>query len=113
MKLTITSLELKSPFRFFALSYKAMKIIQQLKNTECVAYKSQGFWTMHYTMSLWENEGQIRDFARSGQHLEAMKQSSKIAREIRVLTIDADKIPKWKEAKHLLKIKGKVYKYSH
>lgn len=88
-----------------------MNIIKQLKTTECKAYKSQGFWTSHYTMTLWESEEQMRAFALSGQHLEAMKNSAKIAKEIAVLTIDADAMPNWKEAKKLLKEKGRKSKY--
>jgi len=39
-----------------------------------------------------------------------MKASSKIAKEIRTITIDADSLPDWKEAENLLR-KGKVCKY--
>ncbi|MDC6365563.1 MULTISPECIES: DUF3291 domain-containing protein [Flavobacteriaceae] len=110
MKVTITSIELKGPFKFFALSAKAMKIIAQLKGTNYKDFKKKGFWTKHYTMTLWNNETELKAFAKSGAHLEAMKASSKIAREIRTITIDADFLPPWKEAENLLK-NGKVYKY--
>jgi hypothetical protein len=61
-------------------------------------------------MTLWNNEDELKDFARSGAHLEAMKSSKKIAKEIRTITIDADFLPNWTEAKILLK-KGNVMKY--
>lgn len=95
---------------FFALSTKAMKIITQLKGTNYRGFKKKGIWTKHYTMTLWDNEAELKEFAKSGAHLEAMKASSKIAKEIRTITIDADSLPPWKEAENHLK-KGKIYKY--
>jgi hypothetical protein len=53
-------------------------------------------------MPLWNNERELEDFARSGAHLQAMKDSKQIAKEIRTLTIDANELPSWSEAKRLL-----------
>ena len=92
------------------MSSQALKIIGQLKSTNCKDFKKRGIWTKHYTMTLWENEADLEEFARSGAHLEAMKFSNKIAKEIRTITIDTDSLPNWEEAKKLLE-KGKVYKY--
>lgn len=102
MKATITSIELKSPLHFFALSANALRIMKQLKTTNYKAFKKRGFWTKHYTMTLWHNEDDLKEFARSGAHLEAMKKSKKMAREIRTITIESDKLPDWKEALELL-----------
>lgn len=102
MKITITSLTLKGPFHFFALSAKALRITRQLKSTQCKQFKKQGFWTTHYTMTLWNSEQELKDFAKSGAHLEAMKTSKEIAKEIRTLTIDGDQLPSWKVARELL-----------
>lgn len=110
MKATITSIELRGPLKFFALSANALKILKQLKTSNSVDFKKRGIWTKHYTMSLWNNEQEMRAFATSGAHLEAMKLSAKIAKEIRTVTIDADKLPDWKTAFELLE-NGKVYKY--
>lgn len=110
MKATITYLELKGPLKFFALSAQALKITRQLKATNCKEFKKRGIWNKHYTMTLWSNEKELKEFARSGAHLEAMKSSSRIAKEIRTITIDTDCLPNWTEAKKLLE-KGKVYKY--
>ena len=38
-----------------------------------LAFKKRGVWTKHYTMSLWKNEEEMKAFALSGAHLEAMK----------------------------------------
>ncbi|HQQ94674.1 MAG TPA: DUF3291 domain-containing protein [Bacteroidia bacterium] len=110
MKATITSIELKGPFHFFALSASALKIVKQLKATEYKDFKKRGIWTKHFTMTLWNTEEELKAFARSGAHLEAMKKSRSIAKEIRSITIDAEKLPSWKEAERLL-LNAKVIKY--
>jgi len=110
MKVVITSIELRGPFKFFALSASALKILKQLKATNSLDFKKRGIWTKHCTMSLWNNEQEMRDFAMSGAHLEAMKTSKKIAKEIRTLTIEANKLPDWETAIKLLE-NGKVIKY--
>ena len=110
MKATITSIELKGPLKFFALSANALKIIRQLKATSYKDLKKRGVWTKHYTMTLWNNESELKDFAKSGAHLDAMKKSKDIAKEIRTMTIDTDTLPTWDEAKRLLE-NGKVFKF--
>lgn len=103
MKATITSIKLKTPFKFFPLSMFALNILKQLQTTDCLDFKKQGIWTLHYTMTLWEDEEQLKAFAKSGAHLDAMKKSATIAKEIKTITIDAEKLPDWKTAKALLK----------
>ena len=102
MKVTITSIELKGPMKFFLLSSRALKVIKQLKTTNFKDFKSTGFWTKHYTMTLWNNEAELKEFERSGPHLDAMKKSKEIAKEIRTYTYDANVLPTWKEGKKLL-----------
>lgn len=102
MKATLTSIELKGPLKFFALSAQALQILRQLKATRVKDFKKKGFWTTHYTMTLWENESDLQDFARSGAHLEAMKNAAIIAKEIRTITIEAKSLPSWNEAKQIL-----------
>ena len=102
MKVTITSIELKGPFKFFALSANALKILRQLKATNCKEFRKKGIWTKHYTMTLWESESDLKDFARSGAHLDAMKKTGEIAKELRTYTYDAEKLPGWDEAARLL-----------
>lgn len=110
MKATITSIELKGPLKFFALSARALKIVKQLKTSRHKDFKKKGFWTTHYTMSLWESEKDLKDFAMSGAHLEAMKSSKQIAKEIRSITIDTKELPSWGEAIKLLE-EARVIRY--
>ena len=111
MKVTLTYIKLKSPFKFFPLSIYALNILRQLKATNCLDFKKTGIWTDHYTMTLWEKEQDLKDFARSGAHLTAMKKGKNIAKEIRTLTFEADTFPNWKEAKTLLADKGQTIIY--
>lgn len=110
MKATITSIELKGPLKFFALSASALRIVKQLKSTNCKDFKKRGFWNKHYTMTLWNTDAELKEFAKSGAHLEAMKRSKQIAKEIRTITIEADALPSWKEAKRLLE-RAQVFRY--
>jgi hypothetical protein len=102
MKATITSIELKGPLKFFALSATAFGIIKQLQATNVKAFKKKGFWTKHYTMTLWHSENDLKAFANNGAHREAMSAGKTIAKEIRTITIDTEALPSWKEAKKLL-----------
>lgn len=61
-------------------------------------------------MTLWDNETDIVAFAKSGAHLESMKKSKEIAKEIRTFAYDTETLPSWDEAIILLK-KGKVIKF--
>lgn len=109
---TITSLQLKSPLKFFLLSFLAMKIVGQLKkNSACKQYKSRGFWTMHYTMSLWSDMHSLKAFAREGAHLYGMQQSKNVAAEILTYTYPADQLPSWNVAKELLLQHGKALRF--
>jgi hypothetical protein len=112
MKVTITSIELKSPWHFFALSLRAVRIINQLKNTRGILEKkTTGFWTKHYTMTLWDDESNLKTFSKSGAHLEAMKISKDISKEVRTLTYDATSLPSWSEAKSELISKGRTLSF--
>lgn len=111
MKLTITSLTLKGPFQFFTFAGYAMRSIQQMRGAGVVEFRKTGFGLTHYTMSLWNTEADLHTFARSGAHAEAMRNSKKLAKEIRTLTIDADTMPDWKTAKQLLQQQGKVLNF--
>ncbi len=110
MKATITQIELKTPLHFFKLSWYALNILKQLKTTNYVDFKKTGIWTNHYTMTLWKDENDLMKFARSGAHLQAMKESKKIAKRIKTVTIDVEELPNWKRAKEILNsVEGITY----
>ena len=64
--------------------------------------KNTGFGYLHYTLTLWQAEDDLKRFARTGAHLAAMKQSASLATEIRTYTFQAEKLPDWNRAKQLL-----------
>lgn len=112
MRITITSIQLRSAWQFFSLSNHGRKIQAQAKKSPgFVKMKNTGWGKLHYTLSIWESEASMKAFARTGAHLEAMKQSAKLSHEIRTLTIESETIPDWKEVKRLLSEKGKVLRF--
>lgn len=112
MIVTLTSLRLKSVWYFFKLSWFGLKISQQAKQQEgFIQLKNTGFGYLHFTCSAWQNEKAMKEFMRSGAHLEAMKNSGSLAQEIRTYTYQTDHLPSWKEAKTLLTEKGKALHY--
>ena len=89
-----------------------MQVVKQTKGQKgFIKMKNTGFGYMHYTMSAWETEEDVKNFARSGAHLEAMKEGPKLATEIGIYTYTADQLPNWNEAKTLIKEKGRIIKY--
>ncbi|MBK5284537.1 MAG: DUF3291 domain-containing protein [Bacteroidia bacterium] len=109
MIITVTSIRLRSVWHFFKLSLFGMKIVRQTKQEKgFVRMKNTGFGYMHYTLSVWESEEDMKRFARSGAHAAAMQQSKNIADEIRTYTYTGEQLPSWQEVKRILKEKGKV-----
>jgi heme-degrading monooxygenase HmoA len=114
MVITITSLKLRHWWGFFKLSLWGLKIVRQTKTQKgFVEMKNTGFGYLHFTLSVWESEADAKNFARSGAHLEAMRESRKLATEIRIYTFQGEKIPDWKEAKRLLRERGKVFSFGN
>lgn len=88
------------------------KIQKQAKSENgFIKMKNTGFGYEHFTISVWQNEGDLKRFARSGEHSIATKHSRELATEIRTYTYAADTLPNWKDAKQLLKEKAKVLKF--
>ncbi len=112
MYITVTSIKLKSVWLYFKLTYNAMHIVKQCKQEPgFIKMKNTGFGYLHYTLSAWKTEEDIKQFARRGAHLNAMKISKSLADEIRTYTYRTDEFPAWKDAKLLLAEKGKIIKY--
>lgn len=87
-----------------------MYVVKQLKTIIFKRFKKKGIWTKHYTMTLWNSEEELRAFTESGAHKEAMGKSTKIAKKIRTINLDVDKLTSWSAAKELLK-ERKVYRF--
>ena len=112
MIVTVTSLKFRKLWNFFRLSLYGMQVTKQSKTQKAfITMKNTGFGYMHYTLSAWETEEDVKNFAKSGAHLQAMKEIAAIATQIATYTYEADKMPYWKEAKELLMQKGKVLRF--
>jgi len=112
MVITITSLKLKHWWGYFIMSFLALKIVLQTKKQKgFVSMKNRGLGYLHFTLSVWETEEDLKNFARCGAHLAAMKESRKLATEIRVYTFQSELIPVWKDAKRLLFERGRVFAF--
>lgn len=112
MYVTVTSLKLKSAWGFFRLSWFGLKISRQAsKEHGFVQMKNTGFGKLHFTLSLWNTEEDLKRFSRSGEHLQAMKESASLASEIKTYSYPSDTMPTWNEAKKLLNEKGKSLQF--
>ena len=108
MVITVTSLKLRRLWGYFKLTWLALHIVKQTKQQKgFITMKNTGFGYLHYTLSVWESEADVKQFARTGAHLDAMKQSRSLASEIGTYTFQSEQIPNWKEAKQLLLDNGK------
>lgn len=109
MHVTVTSLKLRSVWGFFKLSIFGLKVSQQAKDEKgFIVMKNTGFGLLHYTLTHWQTEADLKRFATSGQHKDAMKESAKLATEIRTYTYASETMPDWTTAKKLLNEKGKL-----
>lgn len=112
MIIVVTSLRLRKLWHYFKLTYLVMHIVRQLKSQQgFVSMRNTGFGYMHYTLSVWESEEEMKRFARSGAHQQAMKQSRSIATEIGTYAYQSDQAPDWKQAKRLLVENGKFISF--
>ncbi len=103
MIVSITKIELISYSRLIDFFKFNGKIIKELKQSKCKKYKITGNWNLKvwYTMTLWVNENDIKDFYRNGTHLEAMKQSKTFSSKIQSDRINNEDLMSWKEVKKI------------
>jgi len=103
MILSVTKLVIKKPIHFFPVSYYAFKVMLQLKfHSRCKGVKTLGFGFTTYTMTLWENEADLKSFFASGAHKVAMGKVSLYAKNVYFARADSDCLISWTQAKALL-----------
>lgn len=104
MILTISSLRVKKPWHFFFVSYYALWVTLQIHfKSKCKKIKTKGVGLETYTMTLWDNEQDIKDFYMTGAHKTAMVRATKYAQEIKVFRMPATDLICWTEAKKILR----------
>ncbi|MFM2284934.1 MAG: hypothetical protein RLZZ543_431 [Bacteroidota bacterium] len=103
MIVSITKIELRSYSQLRAFFAFNQRIIQALQKAPCKGFKATGSWNLKcwYTMTVWENENDLKLFYKQGVHLEAMKKASHFSHKIQSKRLVRDDVPSWKEAKKL------------
>lgn len=111
MTIVVTSIQLKSLFHFFRFAILTFRSVQQLKKDHPkVVFLASGFPITFYTLSAWQDSTEMRTYVKSGHHLNAMKDSAKVASKIQTYSYDGNSIPTWKEAKEKLK-EGRILNF--
>ncbi len=106
-----TSIQLKSIRHFFQFVRHTSRSVQQLqRGYPHVLFRASGFWKTYYTLTGWSDVIEMKRYATSGHHLEAMKSAGKLASKIQTITFEAAVPPSWREAKEKLKA-GKMISY--
>lgn len=106
MILSITKIELISHSKLIDFFKFNKQIIDELKKSKCKKHSLTGKWNLKvwYTMTLWENENDINDFYRNGNHLEAKKKSKKFSNNIQSHRVynKTENLMDWKKAKKIV-----------
>lgn len=111
MIVVVTSIQLKSIVHFFQFARLTMRSVQQLKQDHpAVIFRASGFWKTYYTLSGWNDASEMKRYATSGHHLNAMRAAAQVATKIQTTTFESTDFPSWKEAREKL-AKGKVITY--
>lgn len=110
MIVTITYIRLWNGFKVIELIKHGNRIKKQLWQQNCRGYKQFGFWRHVYTMTMWDNEEDMKFFARTGEHKESMKSTAHLGKQVRSYTFEADKFPGWLTAFKLVR-NGKVINF--
>ena len=111
MVVTITYLRLKSVWKYYSLiRYSSRIFVYAKKHSGNLAAKSRGMFKDHYTITSWSDSDSMKNFARSGYHLKAMRVAGDFSEIIRTYTYESDSLPSWKEARELIK-EGKLIRY--
>lgn len=111
MIVVVTSIRLKSIGHLLHFVRLTSRSVQQLKKDyPHVIFKASGFWKTYYTLTGWNDAAEMKRYATSGAHLEAMKSSSKVAARIQTVIFESTDFPSWQEAKEKL-ITGKIITY--
>lgn len=106
MIVSITKIELVSYSKLIEFFKFNVKVIDELKHSKCQKFKMTSDWNLKvwYTMTLWVNEADMRDFYTQGTHLEAMRQSRHFSSKIKSSRIQSPDLLNWREAKRRMQV---------
>ena len=108
--ISITGLEVASYWTFPRFMTLTMPAIQQARdapgNVRADTNRINGI--MH-TLTVWNCRDDMLKYVRSGAHLEAMKNTKKVASYAKTYSYESDTIPTWAEARKLWEENGRIY----
>ncbi|MDX8361462.1 antibiotic biosynthesis monooxygenase [Cytobacillus sp. IB215316] len=81
---------------FFFHTYKSTRQVKKANGLLHSSLHQEG-WDTFWTLTVWENEGAMKNYRNAGSHLKAMKISRKIADELEKVNWENDSIPAWEE----------------
>ncbi len=83
------------------------QVKEQIEQTNCKGYKTICLEEDHiYTVSLWDNSSDMRNFVMSGAHKESMKDTAKMGTVFKSVTIETDEMPNWEFIKEKVHEEG-------
>jgi hypothetical protein len=106
---SVTELNLKNFWgylRFIPHAIRSKIQADKAKGIISISLKSDGFLVQR-TLTVWEDEASMKNYVRSGWHLKAMKDFSKMANKSYVVKFEIQKAPSWEEAIQYLRTHGR------
>lgn len=97
-------------FRFLRMSKRIEQQAKTSKGIVEVELHNSGI-SSFYAATLWESMEDMRSFAFSGDHHQAIIQSKELSQEIRLLYYEGDELPDKKEIAQLLETSPNVRVY--
>jgi hypothetical protein len=64
--------------------------------------RNTGFGYTHYTMSAWKSAQAMREFSRSGAHLDAIGKTQRLSHGVVLFTYEGDTLLRWRDAKQMV-----------
>jgi hypothetical protein len=103
MIISITKIELRSYSQLRAYFALNQKYIQALQKVNCKGFKATGSWNLKcwYTMSLWENEVELKKFNSQNNFIDSMRKWTQLTPTIQTKNLNRAEAMSWKEAKRL------------
>lgn len=103
MFVSITLIRLRSPFKIPMLIRYSGPIFGNIRSHKCLSFSTSGLWLNHYTMTVWNNEEDMKEFVFSKEHKAAMAKTKEMASGVKFYQAEMNKKPTWREAKRLIK----------
>ncbi|RBW67952.1 DUF3291 domain-containing protein [Bacillus taeanensis] len=104
MFISVTRLHLRGKRKLPSFIWHTLQSMNQLKKAEGLTHSSfnKEGWLTYWTLTVWENKEDMKNYRNNGSHLKAMKIARKIADELESFHWEGETIPSWAESKERL-----------